>query len=130
MEESWDVRLPRLFHTSGPATANMTSRAGASVFPPATSLCPEPQLSSSSSSLSHALVLPYCSSSEHVETATVKVKVVSCQFTVQWLFKAFVVVFLCFISNELLFVIPHHRLLTSARAARQRTDVSFSDYFN
>lgn len=38
VEKSWDVRLPRLSHKDSSATANMTSRAGASVFPPATSL--------------------------------------------------------------------------------------------
>lgn len=37
-EKSWDVRLPLLSHKGSSATANMTSRAGASVFPPATSL--------------------------------------------------------------------------------------------
>lgn len=32
----WDVRLPRLSHTASTTTANMTSRAGASVSLPAT----------------------------------------------------------------------------------------------
>lgn len=82
VEESWDVRLPRLSHAGSPATANMTSRAGASVSPPATSLClslprataPFILLLLSSSSSSQASFLLYSPPSGPVETAVNKVK--------------------------------------------------------